>query len=99
MRTRSALLLRILPVVLALSIPALAQSSPQESTRTIEDTAPPHLAPAVEKYVKYDTAKNTLWLEHVRVIDGTGAPPIEDATVILLNGKIAAILTPNHMTA
>lgn len=53
----------------------------------------PHRSPAVARYVKYDSAKNTIWLEHVRVIDGTGAAPIENATVVLLNGKIAAILT------
>ena len=74
--------------VFALSIPALAAAqTPQQ---------PEHLSPAVTRYVKYDTAKNTLWLDHVRVIDGTGAAPLEDATVILSNGKIAAILTPSH---
>src|SRR5215469_15688476 len=80
--------MRTLPLFLALSIPALAVAQ-----------APEHLAPVVAKYVKYDNSKNTLWLDHVRVIDGTGAPPIEDATVILSAGKIAAILTPNHMQA
>ena len=77
--------MRILPLFLALSIPALA---------TAQNSAQHDLSPAVARYVKYSTAKNTLWLEHVRVIDGTGAPPIEDATVILSDGKIAAILTP-----
>ena len=88
MRTRTALLMRTLPLLLTLSIPLLADAQ-----------APDHLAPAVEKYVKYDNAKNTLWLDHVRVIDGTGAAPIEDATVILSGGKIAAVLAPNHMEA
>src|SRR5258707_916030 len=30
-------------------------------------------------------------LIHVRVIDGTGQPPIEDATVVIENGTIASI--------
>jgi imidazolonepropionase-like amidohydrolase len=86
---------RTLCLLVALSIPVLssAHSAPAQ-------TAPPeHLSPDVQRYVKYDNSKNTLWLEHVRVIDGTGAAPLEDATVILLDGKIAAILPPNHMQA
>src|ERR1700742_3741561 len=80
---------RILPLLFALSIPVFAAA---------QTPAPPeHLSPAVTRYVKYDNAKNTLWLDHVRVIDGTGAAPLEDATVILSDGKIAAILQPNHI--
>ena len=30
-------------------------------------------------------------LQHVRVIDGTGTPPREDQTVVISNGKIAAV--------
>src|ERR1700735_2921637 len=82
---------RTLPLLLLLSIPSFAAA---------QSPAPPeHLSPAVTRYVKYDNAKNTLWLDHVRVIDGTGAAPLEDATVILSYGKIAAILPPNHMPA
>jgi imidazolonepropionase-like amidohydrolase len=84
---------RTLSLLFALSIPVLA------AAQTPAPAAPEHLSPAVAKYVKYDNAKNTLWLEHVRVIDGTGAAPVEDATVILLEGKIAAILPPNQMQA
>ncbi|HEX5283045.1 MAG TPA: amidohydrolase family protein [Bryocella sp.] len=94
MRTRIRTLLLLAP-----SIAALAQIPAQQATHAVENTTPPHFAPAVEKYVKYDSAKNTLWLEHVRVIDGTGAAPLEDATVILLDGKIAAILAPRRMEA
>ncbi len=82
--------MRTFALLFALSIPALSAA---------QTPAPEHLSPAVTRYVKYDTAKNTLWLEHVRVIDGTGAAPLEDATVILSDGKIAAILPPNHMQA
>lgn len=36
----------------------------------------------------------TFWpalLAHFRVLDGTGAPPLDDRNVIVENGKIAAI--------
>ena len=48
--------------------------------------------PTVAAYLKEDSARNTLFLDHVRVIDGTGAPAIESATVVVLAGKIQAIL-------
>src|ERR1700739_452605 len=88
--------MRTLPLLLAVSISALSIPA----LAAAQTPAPPeHLSPAVTRYVKYDTAKNTLWLDHVRVIDGTGAPPVEDATVILSDGKIAAIIPPRHMEA
>ena len=90
MRTPMPIQPRTLSLLFALSIPAVASA---------QTPAPGHLSPAVTRYVKYDNAKNTLWLDHVRVIDGTGAAPLEDATVILSDGKIAAILSPNHMQA
>ena len=86
--------MRTLALLVALSIPALSAAQSPD--------APEHLSPAVLRYVKYDTAKNTLWLDHVRVIDGTGAAALEDATVILSDGKIAAILPhpdKSHMAA
>lgn len=43
---------------------------------------------ALKPYVKYEGA--ALALEHVRVIDGTGAPAREDQTVYIVSGKIAA---------
>lgn len=82
--------MRIPCLLLAASIALLA--APFAHTQ-----APGHLSPDVQRYVKYDSSKNTLWLDHVRVIDGTGAAPLEDATVILLNDRIAAVLPHNHM--
>ncbi len=53
---------------------------------------PPRETPAaVTQYVKFDSAKNTIVLEHVRLIDGTGAQAVQDATVTLIDGKIANI--------
>ena len=48
----------------------------------------PTLAPAVREFVSVDTA--VVALTHVRVIDGTGAAPREDQTLILRDGDIAA---------
>ncbi len=50
--------------------------------------APP-LAPAVQKYVRVNSPQTVL--EHVRVIDGTGKPAIDDRNVVLAGGKIIAV--------
>ncbi|HYY51515.1 MAG TPA: amidohydrolase family protein [Myxococcales bacterium] len=42
---------------------------------------------ALQPYVKME---GPLVLEHVRVIDGTGAPPREDQTLFIAGGKLAA---------
>ena len=47
------------------------------------------LSPQVHDFVKEDAP--LIALTHVRVIDGTGAAPRADQTVIIENGKIAAI--------
>jgi len=47
------------------------------------------LAPAVKSFVSVDASK--VALVHVRVIDGTGAAARDDQTVLLENGRIAAI--------
>jgi imidazolonepropionase-like amidohydrolase len=79
MRRSSALLL-----VFAFAItPAARPQQPSGQTAFTE---------AVTRYIKIDGRDKTLWLDHVRVIDGTGAPAIEDASIILQLGKIAAIV-------
>jgi imidazolonepropionase-like amidohydrolase len=61
------------------------------------------VAPAVREYVKVDAP--IVALTHARVIDGTGAAPREDQTVIIRDGKIAEIgpsstmATPAEATA
>jgi len=37
------------------------------------------------------TVEGPVALQHVRIIDGTGAPPVEDQTIVIADGKIAAI--------
>jgi imidazolonepropionase-like amidohydrolase len=47
------------------------------------------LGPEVRKYVRISTPK--VILQHVRIIDGTGAAPQADQNIAIENGKIAAI--------
>lgn len=49
----------------------------------------PTLSNAVRQYVTVDTS--VLALTHVRVIDGTGAPPREDQTILIRDGAIASM--------
>src|SRR5205807_10261812 len=47
---------------------------------------------ALQPFVKIDSP--ALVLEHVRVIDGTGAPPRENQTLYVTAGKLAAQAAP-----
>jgi len=47
------------------------------------------LSPPVLKYVRVNSPR--VVLQHVRVIDGTGRPPVEDQNVVLESGKITAV--------
>ncbi len=49
-------------------------------------------SPTVAAYTLASDTNRTLLLDHVRVIDGTGAAPLENQTIVLMNGQIAAIL-------
>ena len=51
----------------------------------------PSVAAEVSQFVKVDALHGGVRLTHVRVIDGTGAAPLEDQTVELRGGKIVAI--------
>jgi imidazolonepropionase-like amidohydrolase len=52
-------------------------------------SAPP-LSPLTQKYVRINSPR--VILAHVRVIDGTGNPAVEDQNVVVEAGKIAAIV-------
>src|SRR5690242_3107460 len=47
------------------------------------------LGPEVRKYVSVGTRKTIL--EHVEIIDGTGAPSMADRNITIEEGKISAI--------
>jgi imidazolonepropionase-like amidohydrolase len=61
--------------LLFFSIPTWAQS--------------PELSKTVKEFVRVSATR--VVLEHVRVIDGTGAPAVEDQNVVIENGKITSI--------
>src|SRR5215469_6746642 len=48
-----------------------------------------NLSPAVKDFVRADDP--VIVLAHVRVIDGTGAPPVEDQTLVIEHGHIASV--------
>jgi imidazolonepropionase-like amidohydrolase len=75
---------------------ALAAAQPAAAPQVL---APPpaQLASDVRAVVK--TAAPAIVLAHVRVIDGTGAPPLEDRTVVIAGGRIAAVAGPNARPA
>ncbi len=54
------------------------------------------LGPEVRKYVRVSTPK--VLLEHLRIIDGTGAPPRPDQDITIENGKLAAIGRGAHQS-
>src|SRR5579871_517727 len=67
--------LRTLIVLLVMSLSVVAQN--------------PELSKTVQPFVRVQATK--LVLTHVRVIDGTGAPAVDDQNLTIENGKITAI--------
>jgi imidazolonepropionase-like amidohydrolase len=55
------------------------------------------LSPLLENYVRVQARQ--VVLEHVRVIDGTGRPPLEDQNVVIEAGKIAAVESGSNVPA
>jgi imidazolonepropionase-like amidohydrolase len=51
---------------------------------------PPELGPDVRPFVQISAGK--IAIQHLRIIDGTGAAPIEDATLLIDGAKIGAVL-------
>jgi imidazolonepropionase-like amidohydrolase len=64
--------------------------------RVYSDDAP-KLSPEVESFVRVRSP--TVILAHVRLIDGTGTPAVEDRNVVIENGKIARIEAANNVVA
>jgi len=56
---------------------------------TVASAQRPTLANGVRQYVAVDT--NVVALTHVRVIDGTGAAPRADQTILIRDGRIASV--------
>lgn len=56
----------------------------------------PKPSPAAEKFVSVRAP--LVAITHVRVIDGTGAPPLEDQTLVIRSGKIEAMGSAAQVT-
>jgi imidazolonepropionase-like amidohydrolase len=54
--------------------------------------APAELGPDVQPYIH--VAAGQIAIQHLRIIDGTGAAPVDDATLLIDRAKIGAILPP-----
>src|SRR2546430_10001342 len=57
--------------------------------RTLAAQSAASLSPAAREFVSVPGP--VVALTHVKVIDGTGAPPAADQTVVIDNGKITAV--------
>jgi imidazolonepropionase-like amidohydrolase len=55
------------------------------------------LSKTVQKYVRVNAPK--VILEHVRVIDGTGKPAVDDQNIVIEGGKIAAVQAGSDVAA
>jgi len=73
---KNARALMLLATLLVQAIPAYSEAA---------STLPENLRPFVA------VTEPSVALRHVRVIDGTGAPPTEDQTVLLKDGRISAV--------
>jgi imidazolonepropionase-like amidohydrolase len=74
---------RLLAAVAALAIASSARSAPVLAP-------PPELGTDVQPFVHIPAGR--IAIQHLRIIDGTGAAPIEDATLLIDGAKIGAVL-------
>jgi imidazolonepropionase-like amidohydrolase len=74
---------RLLAAVVALGIGSAASAAP------VLAPPPAQLGPEVQPFVRIPAGR--IALVHVRVIDGTGAAPVDDQTLLIDGPKIAAV--------
>jgi cytosine/adenosine deaminase-related metal-dependent hydrolase len=77
--------LRSFAAVAALAVTTAAGAAPVLAP-------PPELGPDVQPYVHVPAGQ--IAITHLRIIDGTGAPAIEDRTLLIDGAKIGSILPP-----
>ena len=70
---------RLLAPLVLLVLSAVALNAQQQ----------PSLSPLTQKYVRVNSPR--VVLAHVRVIDGTGKPAVDDKNVVIEGGKIVAV--------
>src|SRR3982751_2574065 len=74
---------RLFAAVTALALGSTAAAAPVL-------VPPAALGPDVQPYVHVPAGR--IAIQHLRIIDGTGAAPIEDATLLIEGAKIGAVL-------
>ncbi len=77
------------PVLLLALSSSLGAQGKSAAPQTVPNP-PRQTSAAVDKYVKVKSSKRIV-LSGVTIIDGTGAPPLRDQSVVIHNGKIEAI--------
>ncbi len=78
-----------------LVLPAFTATLHAQTPKPAQIPAPPPNT-AVARYIKTPAADRGIYLQHVRIIDGTGAPALENQTILIENGKIASIATTGY---
>lgn len=76
---------KFLTLVVAAAMSSVAAAAPVLSP-------PPVLGPDVQSFVHIPAGR--IAIQHLRIIDGTGAAPIENATLLIDGAKIGAVLPP-----
>src|SRR5947207_6304587 len=68
---------------------ALAAAVVFAAAALVHAQSPPQLSASVRAFVKVDAP--VVVLTHARVIDGTGASPLEDQTLVIRGGDVVAM--------
>ncbi len=84
-------------IAFVLSRSVLLDAQPQVPTLPPASPQAAKLSKAVLEFVRVEAPQ--IYLTHVRIIDGTGAPAVEDQNVVIENGKIAAITRGSEIAA
>ena len=73
--------------MLAVALPLVAAVS---SATAQQQQGRPSLSPGARRFVSVDTSA-PIALTHARLVDGTGAPPAEDQTIVIQGSRIASV--------
>ena len=79
-----------------LVLPAFSAVLTAQAPTTPASVPAPPPPSAVARYIKIPAADRGIYLQHVRIIDGTGAAALENQTILIENGKISSIATTGY---
>ena len=86
---RSLLIVSAAVLVAAGAFVTVRLSAPPKNLRRALTQPPVTLSPLTQKYIRVNSSR--VVLAHVRVIDGTGKPAVDDQNVAIEGGKIVAV--------